>query len=43
MYMDKPKICIVTQTPLLRFKLDYGELLDKYGTLPDPVPFNYLI
>ena len=40
--MDKPKICIVTQTPLLRFKLDYGELLDKYGTLPDPVPFNYL-
>jgi len=40
--MDKPKICIVTQTPLLRFKLDYGELLDKYGVLPDPVPFNYL-
>ena len=40
--MDKPKICIVTQTPLLKFKLQYSELLDKYGTLPDPVPFRCL-
>jgi len=40
--MNGPKICVVTQTPLLRFKLHYGELLDKYGTLPDPVPFKCL-
>ena len=40
--MDKPKICIVTQTPLLKFKLQYSELLDKYGALPDPVPFRCL-
>jgi glycosyltransferase involved in cell wall biosynthesis len=40
--MDKITTCIVTQTPLIRFKLDYSELLDKYGTLPDPVPFKYL-
>ena len=40
--MDKPKICIVTQTPLLRFKLQYGELLEKYASLPDPAPFKCL-
>ena len=40
--MNGPKICVVTQTPLLRFKLNYGELLDKYGTIPDPVPFKCL-
>ncbi|MHC1575146.1 MAG: glycosyltransferase family 4 protein [Candidatus Methanogasteraceae archaeon] len=40
--MAKITTCIVTQTPLIRFKLDYSELLDKYGTLPDPVPFNCL-
>lgn len=40
--MNKPKICITTQTPLLRFKLQYSELLDKYETLPDPVPFEFL-
>ncbi|MDE1853338.1 MAG: glycosyltransferase family 4 protein [Thaumarchaeota archaeon] len=31
------KICINTQTPPLRFKLSYTELLEKYGSLGDPL------
>lgn len=40
--MTKPKVCLATQTPLIRLKLQYSELLDKYVTLPDPVPFTCL-
>lgn len=36
------KICINTQTPPLRFKLSYTELLDKYGNLDDPVDVRNL-
>ena len=36
------KICINTQTPPLRFKLSYTELLDKYGTLDDPLDVKSL-
>ena len=36
------KICINTQTPPLRFKLSYTELLDKYGTLDDPLDVRTL-
>jgi glycosyltransferase involved in cell wall biosynthesis len=36
------KICINTQTPPLRFKLSYTELLDKYGTLDDPLDIRTL-
>ena len=36
------KICINTQTPPLRFKLSYTELLDKYGTLEDPLDVRTL-
>ena len=40
--MTHPKVCLATQTPLIRLKLQYSELLDKYGPLPDPVPFTCL-
>ena len=36
-------LCINSQTPLIRFKLQYAELLEKYGELPDPVPLDALI
>jgi glycosyltransferase involved in cell wall biosynthesis len=31
------KICVNSQTPFIRFKLSYDELLEKYGSLSDPV------
>ncbi len=40
--MSGLKICLNTQTPLIRFKLQYSELLEKYGDLPDPVPLEML-
>jgi glycosyltransferase involved in cell wall biosynthesis len=36
-------LCINSQTPLVRFKLQYAELLEKYGELPDPVLLDILI
>jgi glycosyltransferase involved in cell wall biosynthesis len=36
-------LCINSQTPLFRFKLEYTELLEKYGELPDPLPINMLV
>jgi len=36
------KICVNTQTPLVRFNLSYDELLEKYNELPDPVPLKML-
>lgn len=36
------KICINSQTPIIRFKLSYEDLLEKYGDLPDPLDINYL-
>jgi glycosyltransferase involved in cell wall biosynthesis len=36
-------LCINSQTPLFRFKLEYTELLEKYGELPDPLPVNMLV
>ena len=36
-------LCLNSQTPLIRFKLQYAELLEKYGDLPDPVPLDMLI
>ena len=36
-------LCINSQTPLVRFKLQYAELLEKYGELSDPVPLDALI
>ena len=36
------KVVINTQTPPVRFKLSYTELLDKYGTLRDPVDVKTL-
>ncbi len=40
--MDKLRICINSQTPLVRFRLQYNELLEKYGSLPDPLPLEML-
>jgi glycosyltransferase involved in cell wall biosynthesis len=31
------KLCIDTQTPPVKFKLNYAELLDKYGILDEPL------
>ncbi|MEM0128495.1 MAG: glycosyltransferase family 4 protein [Thermoplasmatales archaeon] len=31
------KICVNSQTPVVRFKLSYENLLEKYGTLSDPL------
>lgn len=36
------KVCINTQTPPIRFKLSYTELLEKYGTLGDPLDVQHL-
>ncbi|MEM3857060.1 MAG: glycosyltransferase family 4 protein [Thermoprotei archaeon] len=36
------KVCVNSQTPFLRFVLNYSELLDKYGQLDDPVELSTL-
>lgn len=36
-------LCVNSQTPLIRFRLQYTELLEKYEDLPDPVPLDMLI
>jgi glycosyltransferase involved in cell wall biosynthesis len=36
------RICLSSQTPFLRFHNSYGDLLQKYGELPDPLPISYL-
>ena len=36
------RICINSQTPFIKFKLSYRELLEKYGWLPDPVDIGDL-
>jgi len=36
------KICVASQTPILRFKLSYNDLLEKYGELPDPLDIQSL-
>jgi glycosyltransferase involved in cell wall biosynthesis len=36
------RVCINSQTPFVRFKLTYAELLEKYGKLPDPVDVGRL-
>jgi glycosyltransferase involved in cell wall biosynthesis len=35
-------VCINSQTPFVKFNLTYDELLEKYGTLSDPVDINEL-
>lgn len=41
--MGKLNICVNTQTPLIRFKLGYPELLEKYGTLNEPIDLRMLV
>ncbi|MCL4447237.1 MAG: glycosyltransferase family 4 protein [Thermoplasmatales archaeon] len=36
------KICVNSQTPIVRFKLSYEDLLEKYGNLADPLDINSL-
>ena len=36
------RLCINTQTPLIRFKLSYTELLEKYGALAEPLDLSNL-
>ncbi|MCP8317617.1 MAG: glycosyltransferase [archaeon] len=41
--MKKLRICVNNQTPLVRFKLGYPELLEKYGTLIEPIDLRMLV
>lgn len=41
--MSPIKICINTQTPLVRFKLSYFALLEKYGRLERPLNLQSLV
>lgn len=36
------KVCVNSQTPFIRFKLGYEELLEKYGSLSDPLDVREL-
>ncbi len=40
--MNRLTLCINSQTPLVRFTSGYTDLVEKYGTLPDPVPLGLL-
>ncbi len=40
--LNRMKVCINSQTPVVRFKISYGDLLDKYGDLPDPLDLGEL-
>jgi len=40
--MGKIKLCVNTQTPLVRFKLSYEEILEKYGHLHGPINLENL-
>ncbi|NOZ77273.1 MAG: hypothetical protein GXO65_06355 [Euryarchaeota archaeon] len=40
--MGRLRVCINNQTPLVRFKVSYAELIEKYGHLPDPLPLDTL-
>lgn len=35
-------LCVTTQTPLARFQVDLGEIYNKYGEVPDPLPLEML-
>ena len=41
--MHKINLCVNTQTPLVRFKLNYDEMLEKYGFLLEPLDLKSLI
>ena len=36
------RVCVNTQTPLVRFNSSYSDLLEKYGNLPKPLDLNLL-
>ncbi len=36
------RICVNSQTPIVRFKMSYDELLEKYGRLSDPLDIQSL-
>ncbi len=42
MSKEKMRICMSSQTPLVRFNLSYDELIEKYGDLPEPLPLESL-
>jgi len=39
----KMRLCINSQTPFVRFRLNYTDLLEKYEELPDPLPLDQLV
>ena len=39
---DSMRACISSQTPFIRFNLSYNELLDKHGSLSDPLEITEL-
>lgn len=38
----KLSLCVSTQTPLARFKVDLGEVYNRYGEVPEPLPLDRL-
>lgn len=42
MMRERISLCVGTQTPLARFKSSLGELYDKYGQVPEPLPLDML-
>ncbi|MGC8644643.1 MAG: glycosyltransferase family 4 protein [Thermoplasmata archaeon] len=36
------RVCVNSQTPIIRFKANYGDLLEKYGSLSDPLDIRNL-
>ncbi|MBA7502931.1 D-inositol-3-phosphate glycosyltransferase [subsurface metagenome] len=41
--MRKVSLCVSSQTPPIRFKLDPDALFEKYGDLPKPMPLKMLL
>lgn len=35
-------LCVATQNPVARFKIDLGEIYNKYGEAPEPLPLDML-
>lgn len=39
---EKISFCVSSQTPLVRFNASLGDLYDKYGEMPEPLPLEML-
>ncbi|KXA91628.1 hypothetical protein AKJ57_00535 [candidate division MSBL1 archaeon SCGC-AAA259A05] len=39
---ERLSLCVATQTPAARFEVDLGEIYNKYGEAPEPLPLDML-